>query len=57
MPKMIVDKSELVGENAWAKLLPDEKDKAIIVKMNKSSSNNNDSKETTPLNVDLVLEN
>lgn len=55
MPKMIVDKSELVGENAWAKLLPDEKDKAIIVKMSKSSSNNNDSKETTPLNVDQLV--
>jgi len=55
MPKMIVDKSELVGENAWAKLLPEEKDKAIIVKMGGSSSNNNDSKETTPLNVDQLV--
>ncbi|XP_017046393.1 G protein-activated inward rectifier potassium channel 4 isoform X2 [Drosophila ficusphila] len=54
MPKMIVDKSELVGENAWAKLLPEEKDKPVIVKMN-SSSNNNDSKDTTPLNVDQLV--
>ncbi|KAH8243351.1 hypothetical protein KR032_006637 [Drosophila birchii] len=56
MPKMIVDKSDLVGENAWAKLLPEDKDKASapsIVKM--SSSNNNDSKETTPLNVDQLV--
>lgn len=62
MPKMIVDKTDLVGENAWAKLLPEEKDKASapsIVKMNNSSShsssNNNDSKETTPLNVDQLV--
>ncbi|KAH8292010.1 hypothetical protein KR054_003444 [Drosophila jambulina] len=58
MPKMIVDKSDLVGENAWAKLLPEDKDKASapsIVKMSSSSSNNNDSKETTPLNVDQLV--
>lgn len=60
MPKMIVDKKDLVGENAWAKLLPEEKDKKsapAIVKMSNSSScsNNNDSKETTPLNVDQLV--
>ncbi|XP_020817328.1 inward rectifier potassium channel 2 isoform X1 [Drosophila serrata] len=57
MPKMIVDKSDLVGENAWAKLLPEDKDKAnapSIVKMS-SGGNNNDSKETTPLNVDQLV--
>lgn len=59
MPKMIVDKKDLVGENAWAKLLPEEKDKKsapVIVKMsNSTSSNNNDSKQTTPLNVDQLV--
>ncbi|KAH8335412.1 hypothetical protein KR074_000999 [Drosophila pseudoananassae] len=56
MPKMIVDKTDLVGENAWAKLLPEEKDTKsapVIVKM--GSGNNNDSKETTPLNVDQLV--
>ncbi|KAH8382671.1 hypothetical protein KR009_004807 [Drosophila setifemur] len=59
MPKMIVDKSELVGENAWAKLLPEDKARApIIEKVSSSGSsncNNNDTKETTPLNVDQLV--
>ncbi|KAH8278597.1 hypothetical protein KR018_005743 [Drosophila ironensis] len=57
MPKMIVDKSDLGGENAWAKLLPEEKAKRnnpLIVKMS-GTNNNTDSKETTPLNVDHLV--
>ncbi|SPP80118.1 G protein-activated inward rectifier potassium channel 3 isoform X1 [Drosophila guanche] len=58
MPNMIVDKSDLVGENAWTKLLPEgDKDKTpIIVKMN--NSNNNETSvhpESTQLSVDQLV--
>ncbi|XP_015037102.2 G protein-activated inward rectifier potassium channel 3 isoform X1 [Drosophila pseudoobscura] len=55
---MIVDKSDLVGENAWTKLLPEgDKGKTpIIAKM--GNSNNNETSvhpETTQLSVDQLV--
>ncbi|XP_017144160.1 G protein-activated inward rectifier potassium channel 3 isoform X1 [Drosophila miranda] len=57
---MIVDKSDLVGENAWTKLLPEgDKGKTpIIVKMGNSNSNNNETSvhpETAQLSVDQLV--
>ncbi|KAL7730271.1 hypothetical protein ACLKA6_016531 [Drosophila palustris] len=48
-----MDKAEAVGENAWTKLLADDKTKApVIVKM--ANNNKADSMEKTPLNVEQL---
>ncbi|KAH8381520.1 hypothetical protein KR093_007438 [Drosophila rubida] len=59
MPKrMIMDKSEAAGENAWTKLLADDKSKApVIVKLgnsHKQPPTDSSSKETTPLSVEQL---
>ncbi|XP_062122022.1 inward rectifier potassium channel 2 isoform X2 [Drosophila sulfurigaster albostrigata] len=57
--RMIMDKSEAAGENAWTKLLADDKSNSkskapVIVKLGNSHKATAIDKETTPLNVEQL---